>query len=253
MECTIDWLPANGMAFSAETGSGHLLTMDGAPDGGGRNLAPRPMETVLAGTGACSAYDVVLILQARPPRRARLPGQGRRPSARRGSEGVHAHPSALRRHRRAARARRGRAGDRAVAREVLLGDDHARQDGRRSSTSYEIVAAERVPAATGSDGSARSGSSPARRARIAQRDRPAAAGAAPARSAAIAWPASSAFICATIARDAMVAGGQPRRGGSSRWRSTWRSVSTTKPRLTASPSAARRPGRCRRRRRTRAD
>jgi len=51
------------MAFAAETGSGHLLTMDGAPDGGGRNLAPRPMETVLAGTGACTAYDVVLILR----------------------------------------------------------------------------------------------------------------------------------------------------------------------------------------------
>jgi putative redox protein len=63
MECTIDWLAAHGMAFSAETGSGHLLTMDGAPDGGGRNLAPRPMETVLAGTGACAAYDVVLILK----------------------------------------------------------------------------------------------------------------------------------------------------------------------------------------------
>ena len=63
MECTIDWLASNGMAFVAETGSGHLLTMDGAPDGGGRNLAPRPMETVLAGTGACAAYDVVLILK----------------------------------------------------------------------------------------------------------------------------------------------------------------------------------------------
>lgn len=63
MECTIDWVPASGMAFVAETGSGHLLTMDGAPDGGGRNLAPRPMETVLAGTGACTAYDVVLILK----------------------------------------------------------------------------------------------------------------------------------------------------------------------------------------------
>lgn len=63
MECTIDWMAASGMAFSAETGSGHLLLMDGAPDGGGRNLAPRPMETVLAGTGACTAYDVVLILR----------------------------------------------------------------------------------------------------------------------------------------------------------------------------------------------
>ena len=51
------------MAFSAETGSGHLINMDGAPEAGGRNLAPRPMELLLAGTGGCSAFDVVLILQ----------------------------------------------------------------------------------------------------------------------------------------------------------------------------------------------
>jgi putative redox protein len=63
MECTINWMPSTGMGFVAETGSGHFLTMDGAPDGGGRNLAPRPMETVLAGTGGCTAYDVVLILK----------------------------------------------------------------------------------------------------------------------------------------------------------------------------------------------
>lgn len=63
MQCTVNWLPASGMGFVAETGSGHLITMDGAPDGGGRNLAPRPMETVLAGTGGCAAYDVVLILR----------------------------------------------------------------------------------------------------------------------------------------------------------------------------------------------
>ena len=63
MECTINWVAASGMTFMAETGSGHVLTMDGAPDGGGRNLAPRPMETVLAGTGGCTAYDVVLILK----------------------------------------------------------------------------------------------------------------------------------------------------------------------------------------------
>ncbi len=63
MECLINWLPGSGMAFVAETGSGHLLTMDGAADGGGRNLAPRPMETVLAGAGGCTAYDVVLILK----------------------------------------------------------------------------------------------------------------------------------------------------------------------------------------------
>ena len=63
MECTINWLPESGMVFAAETGSGHLLMMDGAAEGGGRNLAPRPMETVLAGTGGCTAYDVVLILK----------------------------------------------------------------------------------------------------------------------------------------------------------------------------------------------
>ena len=63
MECTINWLPASGMAFAAETGSGHLVAMDGAPDGGGRNLAPRPMEMLLVGAGGCTAYDVVLILQ----------------------------------------------------------------------------------------------------------------------------------------------------------------------------------------------
>ena len=63
MECTVHWAPSTGMGMVAETGSGHLLTMDGAPEGGGRNLAPRPMETLLAGAGGCTAYDVVLILK----------------------------------------------------------------------------------------------------------------------------------------------------------------------------------------------
>jgi len=72
MECTVSWTGTSGtqsgMGFLAETGSGHVLVMDGAPDAarpenGGRNLAPRPMETVLAGTGGCTAYDVVLILK----------------------------------------------------------------------------------------------------------------------------------------------------------------------------------------------
>ncbi|NMG67186.1 OsmC family protein [Azoarcus indigens] len=61
MECTIKWV--DGMSFMAETGSGHLVTMDGAPEGGGRDLAPRPMELMLAGAGGCTAYDVVLILK----------------------------------------------------------------------------------------------------------------------------------------------------------------------------------------------
>jgi putative redox protein len=51
------------MSFVAETGSGHAVVMDGAPDGGGRNLGPRPMEMVLLGTGGCTAYDVVVILK----------------------------------------------------------------------------------------------------------------------------------------------------------------------------------------------
>lgn len=62
MDCTVRWT-GTGMSFLAETGSGHLVAMDGAPDGGGHNLAPRPMELLLAGTGGCTAYDVVLILQ----------------------------------------------------------------------------------------------------------------------------------------------------------------------------------------------
>jgi len=62
MDCTVRW-SGEGMSFLAETGSNHLLSMDGAPDGGGRNLAPRPMETLLAGAGGCTAYDVVVILK----------------------------------------------------------------------------------------------------------------------------------------------------------------------------------------------
>jgi putative redox protein len=72
MECTVNWTGAlgtrSGMGFVAETGSGHTLVMDGAPDpvkpeNGGQNLAARPLEMLLAGTGGCTAYDVVLILK----------------------------------------------------------------------------------------------------------------------------------------------------------------------------------------------
>ncbi len=63
MQSTVRWEGPTGMTFVAETGSGHVVCMDGAPDGGGRNLAPRPMELLLAATGGCTAYDVVLILQ----------------------------------------------------------------------------------------------------------------------------------------------------------------------------------------------
>jgi putative redox protein len=63
MECTIRWAGPDTMSFIAETGSGHSFVMDGAPEGGGRNMGPRPMETLLSGAAACTAYDVVLILR----------------------------------------------------------------------------------------------------------------------------------------------------------------------------------------------
>jgi len=63
MNTTIDWGGPGGMLFVARTGSNHVLAMDGAPEGGGNNLAPRPMELLLAGAGGCAAYDVVLILK----------------------------------------------------------------------------------------------------------------------------------------------------------------------------------------------
>ena len=62
MECKVKWIEG-GMSFLAQTGSNHAVLMDGAPEAGGRNLAPRPMELLLAGTGGCTAFDVVAILK----------------------------------------------------------------------------------------------------------------------------------------------------------------------------------------------
>jgi putative redox protein len=61
MKARIKWL--ENVAFVGESESGHALVMDGAAESGGRNLGPRPMETVLIGTGACTAYDVVSIMR----------------------------------------------------------------------------------------------------------------------------------------------------------------------------------------------
>ncbi len=61
MECLVKWV--GGASFLAETGSGHTVVMDGAPEAGGRNLAPRPMEMLLVGAGGCTAFDVMLILK----------------------------------------------------------------------------------------------------------------------------------------------------------------------------------------------
>ncbi len=66
MKTRVKWV--EGVSFVAETGSGHAVVVDGAPEAGGRNIGMRPMELVLAGTATCSAFDVVWILKkARQP------------------------------------------------------------------------------------------------------------------------------------------------------------------------------------------
>ena len=61
MRARIKW--AGDVAFIGESGSGHAIVLDGAPDHGGRNIGMRPMEALLIGVGACSAFDVVTILR----------------------------------------------------------------------------------------------------------------------------------------------------------------------------------------------
>lgn len=61
MKARVKWV--EGVTFLGETESSHAIVMDGAPEGGGRNLGPRPMETLLIGAGGCTAYDVVTILR----------------------------------------------------------------------------------------------------------------------------------------------------------------------------------------------
>jgi putative redox protein len=66
VKAKVKWI--DEVNFVVETGSGHAVLVDGAPDAGGKNLGPRPMELVLAGTAACTAFDVVWILRkARQP------------------------------------------------------------------------------------------------------------------------------------------------------------------------------------------
>lgn len=66
MKATIKWI--DQVSFVAETGSGHAVVVDGSPEAGGRNIGPRPMELLLAGAAACTAFDVVWILKkARQP------------------------------------------------------------------------------------------------------------------------------------------------------------------------------------------
>ena len=68
MKATVKWL--DEATFVGESGSGHCLVLDGPPEHGGRNVGIRPMETMLVGIGACTAFDVVSILRkAREPLR----------------------------------------------------------------------------------------------------------------------------------------------------------------------------------------
>ncbi|MCC7040717.1 MAG: OsmC family protein [Burkholderiales bacterium] len=61
MKTRVKWL--EGVSFVGESGSGHTVVLDGAPEGGGRNVGMRPMEMLLTGAAACTAYDVVTILR----------------------------------------------------------------------------------------------------------------------------------------------------------------------------------------------
>jgi len=66
MQVRIKWI--EGVAFVGESGSGHAVVLDGAPENGGRNIGMRPMEMLLIGMGACTSFDVVTILKkARQP------------------------------------------------------------------------------------------------------------------------------------------------------------------------------------------
>lgn len=61
MKARVQWL--DGRAFVGESGSGHAVVMDGAPESGGRNIGVRPMEMLLLGLGGCTAFDIVMILE----------------------------------------------------------------------------------------------------------------------------------------------------------------------------------------------
>jgi len=61
MKARVKWV--ENVMFVAESGSGHSVVIDGAPDAGGRNIGFRPMEMMLIGLGSCSAFDVLTILQ----------------------------------------------------------------------------------------------------------------------------------------------------------------------------------------------
>ena len=126
MKTRIKWV--EGVSFVGETGSGHAVVIDGAPEYGGRNLGMRPMEMVLTGTAACTAFDVVLILK-----RGRQPVTDcvvtaeatRAPEDPKVFTGIHFVYAIA---GRGLNARAGRTRGEALEGEILLGHDHAGQD-----------------------------------------------------------------------------------------------------------------------------
>ena len=127
-----------GITFVAESGSGHGVVVDAAPDVGGRNLGARPMELVLMGTGACTAIDVMHILRKARPAGHRLRRRARGRPRRRRPEGLHADPHALHRHGQGIVDSAGGARDQAVEGQVLLGDEDARTATVEISFDFEV-------------------------------------------------------------------------------------------------------------------
>ena len=128
MKARVKWV--EGVSFVGESGSGHAMVIDGAPEHGGRNVGMRPMELVLLGAAACTAFDVVLIL-----RKARQPIADcvvDAEAARAAAEPKVFTRIHLKYHGRRPRPRPapGRARGQAVEGQVLLGDADAREDRR---------------------------------------------------------------------------------------------------------------------------
>ena len=90
MKTRIKWV--EGVSFVGEAGSGHAVVIDGAPESGGRNLGMRPMEMVLTGAAACTAFDVVFILKQGSPARRRRRGHAEAERAPGRAEGLHQDP-----------------------------------------------------------------------------------------------------------------------------------------------------------------
>ncbi len=51
------------LCFAAESGSGHVVTLDAAAENGGENRGFRPMEMLLVGLAGCTGMDVISILR----------------------------------------------------------------------------------------------------------------------------------------------------------------------------------------------